>query len=288
MSELTADEQYVESVLNRLLDNAINPKPAKRVRKPPALLERFYEPESDAIELSIDEAGRGCLFGRVYVACVVLPDDPKQFNGKDIKDSKKFSSKKKLNQVAEYIKTHARAWQVEYVDETVVDKINILQSVIQGMHRSIRNTILQIYKENGQRKLDDFIAVIDGNYFKPFISYDMEKREIVELNAVTIEQGDAKYMAIAAASILAKTARDEYVAEMCDKFPILDEYYGLRSNQGYGTKKHLDGIRKHGITKWHRKTYGCCIDAPVIHVDGEESWDEAAAAADEETNELLG
>lgn len=288
MSETNEHDEYVESVLKRLLDNAINPKPAKRVRKPPALLERFYEPDSDAIELSIDEAGRGCLFGRVYVACVVLPDDPKQFNGKDIKDSKKFSSKKKLTQVAEYIKTHARAWQVEYVDETVVDKINILQSVIQGMHRSIRNTILQIYKESGQRKLDDFIAVIDGNYFKPFISYDMEKREIVELNAVTIEQGDAKYMAIAAASILAKTARDEYVAEMCDKFPILDEYYGLRSNQGYGTKKHLDGIRKHGITKWHRKTYGCCIDAPVIHVDGEESWDEAAAAADAETNELLG
>ena len=228
MSETSEHDEYVESVLNRLLDNAINPKPAKRVREPPALLERFYEPESDAIELSIDEAGRGCLFGRVYVACVVLPDDPKQFNGKDIKDSKKFSSKKKLTQVAEYIKTHARAWQVEYVDEDVVDKINILQSVIQGMHRSIRNTILQIYKESGQRKLDDFIAVIDGNYFKPFISYDMEKREIVELNAVTIEQGDAKYMAIAAASILAKTARDEYVAEMCDKFPILDEYYGLR------------------------------------------------------------
>lgn len=287
MSETSEHDEYVESVLNRLLDDVKNPKPPKRVREPPALLERFYEPNSDAIELSIDEAGRGCLFGRVYVACVVLPDDPKLFNGKDIKDSKKFSSKKKLNQVAEYIKKHARAWQVEYVDETVVDKINILQSVIQGMHRSIRNMILQIYKENGQRKLDDFMAVIDGNYFKPFISYDMEKRQIVELNAVTIEQGDAKYMAIAAASILAKTARDNYVAEMCDKYPILDEYYGLRSNQGYGTKKHVDGIRKYGITKWHRKTYGCCIGAPVIHIDGEESWDEAVKASDDETNELI-
>jgi ribonuclease HIII len=96
MSETSEHDEYVESVLNRLLDDVKNPKPPKRVREPPALLERFYEPESDAIELSIDEAGRGCLFGRVYVACVVLPDDPKLFNGKDIKDSKKFLIKEKV------------------------------------------------------------------------------------------------------------------------------------------------------------------------------------------------
>jgi ribonuclease HII len=281
-TEQTAHDKYAEEMINRLF--ADNEKLAKKVRAPPVLLERFYDNASTAIELSIDEAGRGCLFGRVYVACVVLPKDPAAFDGKDVKDSKKFSSKKKLNQVAEYIKLHARAWHVEYVDEDVIDKINILQSVIQGMHKCIRNTILKIYAECGDRlPLDDFIAVVDGNYFKPFISYDMEKRQIVELNSVTVEQGDGKYMAIAAASILAKTARDAYVADMCDKYPVLDEYYGLRSNQGYGTKKHLDGIRKYGITKWHRKTYGCCNGAPVITIDGENDY---SATSDDE-NEAL-
>jgi len=232
---------------------------------------------------SMRQVGGVYLVAYIF-ACVVLPDDPKQFNGKDIKDSKKFSSKKKINQVAEYIKTHARAWHVAYIDETIVDKINILQSVMQGMHLCIRNTIVQINKATGQpHKMDNFMAVIDGNYFKEFVSYDMETRQMVELNAVTVEQGDAKYMAIAAASILAKTARDAYVSEMCDKYPILDEYYGLRSNQGYGTKKHTDGIRKHGITKWHRKTFGCCNGAPVIHVDGEELWDEMTDATEKTT-----
>ena len=269
-------DKYAEDMVNRLIADA--QKPAKRTREPPELLERFYDSKSDVIELSIDEAGRGCLFGRVYMACVVLPKDPNAFNGKDIKDSKKFSSKKKINQVAEYIKTHARAWHVEYVDETVIDKINILQAVMQGMHVCIRETILKIYRETGEKlPLSDFIAVIDGNYFKPFVSYDMEKKEIVELNSVTVEQGDAKYMAIAAASILAKTARDAYIAELCDKFPVLDEYYGLRSNQGYGTKKHLEGIRKYGITKWHRRTYGCCNDAAVFQIADEEAAEETEA-----------
>jgi ribonuclease HII len=269
-------DKYAEDMVNRLIADA--QKPAKRTRDPPELLERFYDSKSEVIELSIDEAGRGCLFGRVYMACVVLPKDPNAFNGKDIKDSKKFSSKKKINQVAEYIKTHARAWHVEYVDETVIDKINILQAVMQGMHVCIRETILKIYRETGEKlPLSDFIAVIDGNYFKPFVSYDMDKKEIVELNSVTVEQGDAKYMAIAAASILAKTARDAYIAEMCDKFPVLDEYYGLRSNQGYGTKKHLEGIRKYGITKWHRRTYGCCNDAAVFQIADEAAAEEAEA-----------
>jgi ribonuclease HII len=269
-------DKYAEDMVNRLIADA--QKPAKRTREPPELLERFYDSKSDVIELSIDEAGRGCLFGRVYMACVVLPKDPNAFNGKDIKDSKKFSSKKKINQVAEYIKTHARAWHVEYVDETVIDKINILQAVMQGMHVCIRETILKIYRETGEKlPLSDFIAVIDGNYFKPFVSYDMDKKEIVELNSVTVEQGDAKYMAIAAASILAKTARDAYIAELCDKFPVLDEYYGLRSNQGYGTKKHLEGIRKYGITKWHRRTYGCCNDAAVFQIADEEAAEETEA-----------
>jgi ribonuclease HII len=94
----------------------------KRKRTPHALLTRFYN-DNTQFELSIDEAGRGCLFGRVYIACVVLPKEPELFDGKDIKDSKKFSSKKKLNEVAEYIKTNALAWHVAYVDSEIVDEL---------------------------------------------------------------------------------------------------------------------------------------------------------------------
>lgn len=238
-----------------------------KIKKQTTLLTRFYN-ETIPFELSIDEAGRGCLFGRVYIACVVLPKDPSLFDGKDIKDSKKFSSKKKLNEVANYIKDHALAWHVAYEDPKLVDDINILQAVMHGMHNCIRETIIKVNQKTGTtHKFEDFMAVIDGNYFTPFRSYDEAQQCIVELPAETIEQGDAKYMAIAAASILAKTARDNHVLEMCEKYPILDEHYGLSKNMGYGTKTHLDGIRDHGITQWHRRTFGICKVAPITNIE---------------------
>jgi len=236
-------------------------------KKQSTLLTRFYN-ETIPFELSIDEAGRGCLFGRVYIACVVLPKDPSLFDGKDIKDSKKFSSKKKLNEVANYIKDHALAWHVAYEDPKLIDDINILQAVMHGMHNCIRETIIKVNQKTGTtHKFEDFMAVIDGNYFTPFRSYDEVQQCIVELPAETIEKGDGKYMAIAAASILAKTARDNHVLEMCEKYPILDEHYGLSKNMGYGTKTHLDGIRDHGITQWHRRTFGICKVSPMTIIE---------------------
>jgi ribonuclease HII len=223
----------------------------KRQRTTQTILNQIYS-EQNQYEFSLDEAGRGCLFGRVYIACVVLPKDPNKFDGKDIKDSKKFSSKKKIKEVADYIKKNALAWHVAWVPENVIDEINILQSVMRGMHECIRETMLKLEDV----EMDKCMAVVDGNYFTPYRAFDQTRECIQELSHVTLEQGDAKYMGIAAASILAKTGRDAYVEEICKEYPLLAERYGLDTNMGYGTKKHLDGIREHGICQWHRKTFG--------------------------------
>jgi ribonuclease HII len=215
------------------------------------VLSSSYDPENH-YEICIDEVGRGCLFGRTYIACVVLPKDD-SFLGKDIKDSKKFSSKKKIKEVATYIKEHALFWHIEYIESTVIDNINILQSVMKGMHECIRNALLKFHSESHEQKI---MAIVDGNYFKPYYWFDNTKELLVQLPYVTIEKGDAKMMGIAAASILAKVERDEYILCMCLNYPELSTRYGLETNMGYGTKKHMDGIREHGITQWHRKTFG--------------------------------
>jgi ribonuclease HII len=233
-------------------------------KKEPVLLTRFYN-ESNLYEFAIDEAGRGCLFGRVYIACVVLPKDPALFSGThgtNIKDSKKFTSKKKLAEVAEYIKRNALAWHISWVDADEIDKINILESTMRGMH----DCIDQVFKKlEGQPKnLTKCLALVDGNYFNPYARSDIPSLTIVQLPHITIEHGDATYMGIAAASILAKNARDEWILEMCQQYPVLVERYGFNTNMGYGTKRHLDGIREHGITQWHRRTFGeLCKNAEV-------------------------
>ena len=219
------------------------------------LLELFYD-KNNEYEICLDEVGRGCLFGRAYIACVVLPKDG-SFDGKDIKDSKKFTSKKKIKAVSDYIKSAALFWHIEYVEAGVIDEINILQAVMRGMHACIR----AIIEKTGASP--STMAVVDGNYFKPFIYYDDVNQAILELPAVTVEKGDAKYMGIAAASILAKVARDEYVQELCALNPELVTYYGLDTNVGYGTKKHMEGIVEHGITKWHRKSFAPCKNIKV-------------------------
>lgn len=227
--------------------------------KTPVMLERFYDNDTTKYELCIDEAGRGCLFGKVYVACVVLPKDPNLFSGKDIKDSKKFSSKRKIRDVAEYIKQHALAYYIACVDETVIDKINILKAVMKGMHECIHQVMVKL-----DVSVNDCFAVIDGNCFTPYITYCEKKETLVEMQHVTVEKGDSLYMGIAAASILAKTARDDYVLKMCEDNNLLVDKYGIDKNMGYGTKLHLDGIRMHGITKWHRRTFGICRDATLV------------------------
>ena len=139
---------------------------------------------------------------------------------------------------------------------------------MQGMHECIRETILKINTINNTTyPLSDFMAVIDGNYFTPYIAYDENTQTLQQLSNVTVEKGDGTYMAIAAASILAKTSRDNYVLELCEKYPLLRERYGLDANMGYGTKTHLDGIHTYGITQWHRKSFGCCKSAVVNNIE---------------------
>ena len=211
-------------------------------------LNKFYNEDSKLLEIGIDEAGRGPLFGRVYTGAVVLPKDV-DFEFDKMKDSKKFNSVKKINEVAEYIKEKALAWSVTYNDEKVVDNINIRQSVLSSMHNSIKNVMTDD---------NEYLLLVDGNDFRPYMMFKDD--EYLPVKHICIEGGDNKYCAIAAASILAKTERDKYIYELCEENPELKEKYGIDRNKGYGTKTHLDGIKNFGITKWHRKTYGICKD----------------------------
>jgi ribonuclease HII len=170
-----------------------------------------------------------------------------------MKDSKKFHSKEKINEVAEYIQSNAIAWSVQFVEHDVIDKINIRQSVFQCMHACIEDiqSKLPVLKE----KERDVLLLVDGTDFKPYSRYNNETEDFITLRHETVEGGDNKYTAIAAASILAKVARDQYIAEMCEQYPDLDTFYSLSTNMGYGTKAHLEGIAKHGLSEWHRRSY---------------------------------
>jgi len=216
-----------------------------RINKEP--LTKFYNNDWNKLEIGIDEAGRGPLFGRVYTAAVILPKD-ETFKYELLKDSKKFSSQKKINEVADYIKENSISWSVSYRDETEIDRINIRQSVLCSMHDSIKNLINNIEQ--------DYFLLVDGNDFKPYMRY--MDGSFMQIEHKCIEGGDNKYCAIAAASILAKTERDKYIGALCEENPELKENYGIHKNKGYGTKEHLVGISNHGISKWHRKTYGAC------------------------------
>ena len=198
-------------------------------------------PETET-EIGVDEAGRGPLFGRVYCAAVILP---LEMDFSFIKDSKKFTSKKKIREAADKIKQHALAWSVAWSDEKTIDELNILQATMKAMH----TCILDILPVNGT-------LWIDGNYFKPITRIVNEEWHTVPYTCV--EKGDSTYSSIAAASILAKVARDDYILDLCEQHPYLIERYGLDKNKGYGAKKHMDGIREYGITEWHRKSYRPC------------------------------
>lgn len=221
-------------------------------------LKQMYCEDNIIIEIGIDEAGRGPMFGRVYAGVAVLPKDC-TFDHSQMKDSKKFHSKKKIEQVAQYIKENAIAWAVEYEDEGTIDEINILQATQSAMHKGIKNVLAQLSKLT-EFKYENVLLLVDGNYFKPLSVLNKSKTKLETLKYHTIEGGDNKYSSIAAASILAKVERDNYIDELCFDNPELVEYYGIDSNKGYGSKKHMDGIKKYGITKWHRKTFGICKD----------------------------
>lgn len=225
----------------------------KRVIKPKVILEKCYNIDVSVYEIGVDEVGRGPLFGRVYTAAVILPKDD-TFDCSMVKDSKKFTSKKKILEAAQYIKENALAWHVSYEDEKTIDNVNILQATQLSMH----NSIMEIMKKMDAREKNKYSLLIDGNYFKPFCCLNKETNRIESIPHTTVEGGDGKFASIAAASILAKVERDQYIDDLCQEYSYLAERYGIDSNKGYGAKRHIDGIKEHGITVWHRKTFGIC------------------------------
>ncbi len=178
------------------------------------------------LEAGTDEAGRGCLSGPVVAAAVILPEN---FEHPFLNDSKQLSEKQR-KELKPFIEENALAFGVCFVDEKEVDKINVLQASIIGMQRSIAQLNPQ----------PEFI-IVDGNKFKPYNEIPHE----------TIVKGDAKYLSIAAASVLAKTYRDEFMEKIHQEFPM----YNWKQNKGYPTKQHRNAIREFGITPYHRKTF---------------------------------
>lgn len=193
------------------------------------LLNKFYEGK---VEAGCDEAGRGCLAGSVYAAAVILPEG---YENDMLNDSKQLSEKKRY-MLREQIERDAVAWAVGIVTPEEIDKINILRASFLAMHRAI-----------DQLKVRPEALIIDGNRFTPYIPSGSEKA----LPHTTIIKGDGKYLAIAAASILAKTYRDDYMNQLADQYP----QYDWKSNKGYPTKKHREAIKQYGTTPYHRLSY---------------------------------
>ncbi len=188
------------------------------------MLKQFYN--EDLIEAGCDEAGRGCLAGPVFAAAVILPMD---YENELLNDSKKLSLKNRLI-LRKSILENSIDWAVATVDNVEIDEINILNASILAMQKAVEKL----------KRVPQFL-LIDGNRFKPFRDIPYE----------TIIKGDGKYMSIAAASILAKTFRDEYMLNLHNEYP----HYGWDRNKGYPTKEHKAAIAKFGVTDYHRKSF---------------------------------
>ena len=195
------------------------------------LASHYYEGK---IEAGCDEAGRGCLAGSVYAAAVILPEN---YQNELLNDSKQLTEKRRY-QLREIIQRDAVAWAVGIVTPEEIDKINILNASILAMHRAL-----------DQLKVRPEAIIVDGNRFKKY----------QDLLHTTIVKGDGKYLSIAAASILAKTYRDDYMNQLAEEYP----QYDWLSNKGYPTKKHRDAIRQYGITPYHRKSYNLLGDGQL-------------------------
>ena len=194
------------------------------------------------IEAGCDEAGRGCLAGSVYAAAVIFPED---YQNEDLNDSKQLTDKRR-KQLRDIIERDAISWAVGIVTPDEIDKINILNASILAMHRAL-----------DQLSVRPEAIIIDGNRFKPYRS--VVDGSPINIPHTTIVKGDGKYLSIAAASILAKTYRDDYMDELALEYP----QYDWLSNKGYPTKKHREAIRQFGITPYHRKTFNMLGDGQL-------------------------
>lgn len=196
------------------------------------MLKSYYQAE--LTEAGCDEAGRGCLAGSVYAAAVILPKD---YTNEELNDSKQLTEKRRYA-LREVVERDAVAWAVGIVTAEEIDKINILNASILAMHRAL-----------DQLKVRPEYIIVDGNKFKKY----------QDLPHTTIVKGDGKYLSIAAASILAKTYRDDYMNGLAEKYP----QYDWKSNKGYPTKKHRAAIKAYGITPFHRKSYNLLGDGQL-------------------------
>lgn len=190
------------------------------------MLASIYNKEC-LLEAGCDEAGRGCLAGSVFAAAVIFPPD---YSNSELNDSKQLTARKRYA-LREVICRDALAWAVASVEPEEIDRINILNASILAMHRALDRLTLR----------PGFI-IVDGNRFKPY----------GEVPHCTIVKGDGKYLSIAAASILAKTCRDDYMLRLHEQYP----WYGWDRNAGYPTKLHREGILSHGLTPYHRRSFG--------------------------------
>lgn len=188
------------------------------------MLKNYYE--QGRVEAGCDEAGRGCLAGSVYAAAVILPPD---YHNERLNDSKKLTARQRYA-LRQDIERDAVAWAVDVVTPQEIDQINILNASILAMHRALDQ--LQVRPE---------AVIVDGNRFKPYR----------DLPHTTIVKGDGKYLSIAAASILAKTYRDDEMVRLAQEYTD----YDWQHNMGYPTRKHREAIRQHGITPYHRRTF---------------------------------
>ena len=193
-----------------------------------------------AIEVGIDEAGRGCLMGRVYAGAVILPNEFSDEIYKQIRDSKKLTEKKRYY-LKDYIEENAISFGIGFVDEKYIDTHNIYNATMKAMHLALDNLNIRVDR-----------LLVDGNKFKPYYdNYDNYPSYSCIIN------GDSEYLSIASASILAKCYHDLYIKDLVTTDQIDDKYNWL-NNKGYGTKKHLDAINEFGITEYHRKSFKPC------------------------------
>lgn len=188
------------------------------------------------VEAGCDEAGRGPLAGSVFAAAVILPPN---FSNDILNDSKQLTERQRC-MLREVIEREAIAWAVAEVTAEEIDKINILQASLLGMHRALDQ--LTVVPEH---------ILVDGNKWKPYVP----PGGLLEVPARTVVKGDATYMSIAAASILAKTYRDDYMLRLHEQYPM----YGWDENKGYPTAAHYEAIRQYGVTPYHRKSFNLKI-----------------------------
>ena len=211
------------------------------------LASHYYE---GLVEAGCDEAGRGCLAGSVYAAAVILPPD---YQNELLTDSKQLTEHRRY-QLRDVIQHDAVAWAVGIVTPEEIDHINILNASILAMHRAL-----------DQLTVRPEAIIVDGNRFKPYYEPSTLHAQPSTLNAqpstphACIVKGDAKYLSIAAASVLAKTYRDDYMNHLAEEYP----QYDWQSNKGYPTKKHRDAIRQYGITPYHRRSYNLLGDGQL-------------------------